>query len=430
MSGIQDRVSERLTKDRLALELRRARRPFAQWLLLLLGALIAFVLLLHELHQPAPWSSQYTFGVEVASADAAAPNDQVRIAGVQVGKVTAVNLRGGAPVIEASIDPKYGPLFRNARIDLRPNTPLQDMYLDIVSRGTRAAGPIPTGGRVSVDQTDSPVQIGQVIDLFDSAVRPRVTAAINALGQGLGDHGAQLREALVELAPFLQSARDLNEQLAVRAGETKTLVHNFALLSTALAGRGAQLHGLVESGDTALQALSAQARPLGELLDQLPPTLAELPRSFAALRAASVQLDPAATALLPAARALGPALSALQRFSPTADAALGALARTLTPLRHLLSSSGPVALRLGSAFAALRPAVPQLYADTTTLLPCELAVEKFFQWTLSVSKLSSYQGDMQRGLGLISPQSVTDVIPGAQGPTVLKKAPTCTGTPS
>jgi ABC-type transporter Mla subunit MlaD len=283
---------------------------------------------------------------------------------------------------------------------------------------------------VSVDQTGSPVQIGQVIDLFDAGVRPRVTAAIDALGEGLGDHGAQLRDALVELAPFLRSARDLNQQLAIRSRETRTLVHDFALLSTALAGRSAQLRGLVETGDTALQALSAQARPLGELLDQLPPTLSELPRSFAALRAAAAQLDPAATALLPAARALGPALGALQRFSPTADTALHALAGTLTPLRHLLTGSSPLARHLGSAFGKLRPAVPQLYADTTTLLPCELAVEKFFQWTLSVSKLSSYQGAMQRGLGLISPQSVTDVIPGAHGPTALRKAPTCTGTSS
>ena len=428
MSGIQDRITEQLTRERVALEVRRGRRPFIQLMALLAMALVAFALLLRELHQPAPWSGQYSVGIAVANADAAAVGDPVRLAGVQVGKVTAVRLTGGVPVLTANIDPRYAPLRRDAVVELRPNTPLQDMYLDIVSRGTRAAGTIRGGGELTAAQTVSPVQMGQVINLFDSGVRPRVVASINALGEGLGDHGNGLREALIELSPFLRSARDLNLQLAVRRHETESLIHNFALLSTEVARRGAQLHGLVESGSTALGALSAEAAPLGRLLTEMPPMLSELPRSFGALRGAAGQLGPAARALLPTADALGPALAALERLSPTANTALAALQSTMTPVRALLSSATPLAGRLASAFGRLRHSVPQLYADTTQLLPCKVAVEKFFQWTLSVSKLSTIRGDMQRGVGLVSPQSLSDIAGSASPtPSYLQTAPTCTG---
>jgi virulence factor Mce-like protein len=426
-TNLQDRVSERLTKERVGLELRRARRPFAQWLLLLAGAAVALVLLLIKLHLPAPWSSQYDFSVAVTNADAVAPNDQVRIAGVQVGRVTHVALRADRPLISVSLDPQYAPLYRDARVELRPNTPLQDMYLDIVSRGTRPAGRVSDGGTLAASQTGTPVQIGQVLDIFDAAVRPRVTASINALGAGLGDHGVQLRDALVELAPFLQEARELNLQLANRRIETERLVHNFSLLSTELAGRTGQLRGLVAAGAVTLQGLNSEAVPLGQLIDQLPPTLAELPKSFSTLRGAAVRLDPAATALLPAAHALAPAMVALKRVSPTANAALAGLDHALPALTGLVRSATPLAGHLQQAFDRLRPQVPELFHATTRLLPCELAVSKFAQWTLSVSKLSSAQGDLQRGVALISPQTEGDLIAGAKSPTVLRRAPTCTG---
>jgi ABC-type transporter Mla subunit MlaD len=335
-------------------------------------------------------------------------------------------------VLALSIDPKYRPVYRDARVQIRPNTPLQDMYVDIVGRGTRTAGTLPSGGELAASQTQTPVQFGEVIDIFDASVRPRVTATIDALGQGLGDHGVQLREALVELAPFLQAAQRLAYETASRQLQTRRLVHNFALLSGELAGRSTQLSELVRDGATTMTRLASVEQPLGQLIDELPPTLRVLPPAFAAVNTAAAQLDPAARSLLPVADALAPALSALQRLSPTATTALGALDRTLPGLTHLLSGARPLATWLGRSFTLLRPQAPELDRATAAIHPCETAVEKFFQWTLSVSKLSGLHGDMQRGVGLLGPQSAAGLV----SPTVngnhglLSVAPTCSGVPA
>jgi virulence factor Mce-like protein len=426
-SVVRDRISERLTRERVGLEVRRARRPFVFWLLLLAGAVIAFVLLLTKLHVPAPWTSQYQFNVAAANANAVLPGQEVRIAGVPVGRISGVSLRGDVPVISAAIAPQYAPLYRDARVDVRPNTPLQDMYLDIVSRGTRSAGRIPDGGELAAAQTQSPVEIGKVADIFDAAVRPRVRAAIQALGAGLGDHGVQFRQALVELAPFLQAAQRLNRELAVRATETRRLIHNFALMNEELAGRTTQVAALVTDGARTMERLATVEQPLGRLIDELPPMLRVLPQSFAALRAAADQLGPAAVALLPVARALGPALASLQQLSPVANQALAALDRPLPGLTGLLGATTPLANRLSRSFSLLRPQAPQLDHVTAAILPCELAVQKFFQWTLSVSKLSGLHGDMQRGLALIGAESATGLAGFSKLGSVFSQEPSCAG---
>ena len=428
---VRDRISEGFTRERFELEVNRARTPFILWLALIAAAFVAFVVLLAELHLSAPWASSYQFKLQASDVTAVEPGNPVRIAGVQVGHVTSVGLADGSPVLGLGIASRYGPLYRDARVAIRPNTPLQDMYLDIVSRGTKAAGQLPKGGELSAVDSESPVQFGQVIDIFDSSVRPRVTATIDALGQGLGDHGAELREALVELAPFLQTAQRFERAIAVRQHETRLLVHNFALLTGELATRSSGLNGLVSNGARTFERLASVQQPLGQLIDELPPTLRELPPALAAVRTASGQLGPALQALLPAADALAPALASLERLSPPAQAALAEIDQALPPLTRLNTSAYPLAHDLARSFSLLRPQAPRLNRATAALLRCETALQNFFQWTLSVSKMSGLHGDMQRGIGLIGPQTfaglATTKVNGETG--LLSIAPTCSGVP-
>jgi ABC-type transporter Mla subunit MlaD len=199
-----------------------------------------------------------------------------------------------------------------------------------------------------------------------------------------------------------------------------------------LARRTTQLKGLVRDGATTMGRLASVEHPLGALIDQLPPTLRELPASLTTVDAASSELTPAARSLVPVAGALAPALSALKRFSPAATTALAALNRPLPGLTGLLRQARPLASQLGRAFALLRPQAPELGRVTAAIIPCETAVQNFFQWTLSVSKLSGLHGDMQRGVLVASPQSLTGLV----APTInteqglLSTAPTCSGVPA
>lgn len=398
MTPIRNRISEGMTRERLALEIRRAARPFAIWVSLIVVGLTATGFVLGKLNLPWPWEHQYRVRIAVDGAKGVVPrSNDVRIAGVPVGNVASVDLVGGRPVITAEIDPAHGPLYRDARLRLRPSTSLQDMYLDVVSRGTPSAGRVPDGGLIAAGRTQTPVDLGKVLNVFDADVRPRVTATIDTLGRGLADRGARLRQALVELAPFLRSARRLGRAIATREGHTRRLIHNFQLMSGELARRDRQVTRLVRGGAGTFGQLAAVNDSLAALLEELPPTLRTLPGSFATLRAAADELDPTARALLPVARALPSGLESLARLSPDARTALAALDRPLPGLTALLHATRPVAADLGDAFGTLRPQAPRLDRITAAVVPCERMVQKFLAWTMSIAKLADVHGVVPRG---------------------------------
>src|SRR5206468_3855077 len=146
------------------LEARRALGPLAVWLALSLLGVASMGLLLAKLHFRWPGQHRYEVRVEVSDAKGVvSPIDEVRISGVVVGRIVDTKLDGSKAVLTASIGPQFGPLYRDARLRLRPRTPLEDMYLDVTDRGTPRAGRVPDGGRLAADRTRTPVHIGEVL---------------------------------------------------------------------------------------------------------------------------------------------------------------------------------------------------------------------------------------------------------------------------
>ncbi|MEA2456221.1 MAG: phospholipid/cholesterol/gamma-HCH transport system substrate-binding protein, partial [Thermoleophilaceae bacterium] len=387
MSGVRDRMSDRLTGDRLRLEIQRAGRPFLVVLTALLLGMASLGLLLVRLGVSLPGQTHYDVRVAVDDAvGVVAGSDEVRISGVVVGKIVTVGLHDGQAVLTARIEPRFGPLYRDARLRLRPKTPLEDMYLNVEDRGTPGAGRVPDGGLLDAQRTRTPVHIAAVLDVFNTDVRTRVAQGIDELGRGLDGHGEDFRAALTEIAPFLAAARRLTTETAIRAQATRRLVHNFTLLNEELARRGDQVVGLVRHGSGVLGELAAVDRPLGATIEELPPTLRRLPPAFAALRSAAGALDGALAALRPAARALPDGLHAVDRLAPDLQAGATALLQPLPDLRRLAQGLPPVASNLRAGLATLRPQAPRLDRVTAAIVPCELAVAKFFHWTLSVGK--------------------------------------------
>ena len=195
MSEIRDRMSDKLTRERVRLEVSRAARPFVVVLGAIALGLTALILLLARL-DALPGQERYEVRVLVDDAKGVvAGSNEVRISGVVVGKIVEVEVAGRQALLTARIEPRFAPLYRDARLRLRPKTPLEDMYLNVEDRGTPATGQVPADGQLSADRTQGPAQIGEVLDVFNADVRPRVAQAIDSLGRGLGDHGDDLRAA-------------------------------------------------------------------------------------------------------------------------------------------------------------------------------------------------------------------------------------------
>jgi ABC-type transporter Mla subunit MlaD len=382
----------------MKLEIRRARRGFIAVLALLLLAGSSAVILARGLRLNFPWDSTYSARIAVDDAKGVvAGKQQVRISGLPVGKIDKAELVDGHPVLTITIKGKYAPLYRDARLRLRPKTPLDDLYLNVEFRGHPAAGKL-TGSQVlPAERTRTPVDIGRVLDALNADTRTRLEQAVDALGRGLPDHGDEFRTALVQLAPFLRAAQRLTTQTAIRHVQTRRLIHNFRVMTTELGNRDQALRDLVRGGALTLTEVGNNDASLATLIDEFPPTLRRLLPAFAALRTSADQLDPAFDELRRSARALPGGLEALRAFSVEATPALAALRGTLPPLTSLSRALAPTAAGLDKAFALLRPQAPRLDRITAAIVPCEFAVQKFFHNTLSLMKFSDSTGMVARG---------------------------------
>ncbi|WP_320670035.1 MlaD family protein [Patulibacter defluvii] len=415
----------KLRSDRLALELKRARVPFLLVLFMIGCALIAGWYMFRQ--QKVQWFWQDTQDVKVAFDDVKGvqPGQQdVRLAGVSIGLIKDAQVgKDGKAVLTLSLEKKYGDIYKNARMRLRPVTPLQDMYVSIETRGTPSAGKLAGDDVLALQRTASPVDISRVLNTFDPDTRTRLASLLTDMGKGLGDHGDELRRSFVALAPFLQAADRLTGAMADRRREIARVVHNLGQLTAAVNTRDQQLSSLIQQGNGTLAELAQHDSTLSATLAELPPTMTQMRSSFGELRAAEDELDPALRSLRPVAEKLKPGLEALQEVSRDAMPALRALQPAMTQLRPLAEDLQPTSVALKDAFARLAPTTPRLDRATQKIVPCRLAIGKFFQWTLSVLKYYDGGGAYPRGELVLGMPSFTL---GKGKDPVLRRGWTCT----
>lgn len=383
--------------DRLKLELRRASKPLALYVVTVVLAITVALVLANNLTFQRPWESYETVRAAFSDVKGIVPGkDPVRISGVNVGVVSGASLSRGQAVLTLQIEKQYGPIYRNAQVRIRPVTPLDDLYLDITDRGVPSAGVAGPGYTIPASQTVTPVDVSRVLDAFDAPVRARLTILLSELGRGLQDHGAQLDEGFVQLAPFLTVAQQATQDLAVRQHEVRELVHNFGELTIALDARDTQLSTLLRTGDGTLGELAQEDVPLSETLAELPRTLRAMHSSFASVSTLTHVLDPALSALQPVAGRLRSGLQGLARFGRAATPALRALVPAINALGPLARALVPTSSSLDAAFTRLRPQAPQLDALTKDLASCRQTVGKFFNDTLQVFKYADDNGAFPR----------------------------------
>jgi len=419
MIPVRTRRTSTLTRERVELELRRGARPAlvaAAGLLLALG-IFAFIggkvsdTLLADTYE-------VTFAVRDVSGVHDGMND-LRIKGVQAGTITKVETRGTQPVITAKVDKSYGDIYRDARARLRPNTPLQDMYLDVIDRGTPAAGKARAGEPLPADQTELPVPVADVLNTFQPAVRGRLQGLLDEFGNGLADRGRSLQTAFIELTPLLRAADRIAAQLARRAPMSRRLIRNTAILARALNERDHDLRKLVRDGATTLGTLQAGRGDLDATLRALPGTLSAVDSSFTAVRAVTDDVDRALVALRPVIPQVGPALADLRALNATAAPAVRALQ---TPIRRLVPLSQalrPLSANLSAAISALAPQMDTVAKVTRGLAACEQGVQGFFQWDASMVKYGDARGPAPRGnLATGSPANLRAVPACTPGPAI------------
>ena len=237
----------------------------------------------------------------------------VDVAGIQIGKVTSVDLEDGHAVVGMDIEPKYMELIHpNASLLLRPKTNLNDMVVEVEPGSGK--GHIEDGHNFPLSQTEPNVNLDAFLGTLDADTRQYIQLLVAGGAQGIGGRGHQFGNALRRLQPFSHYIASLNKAVASRREALANVIHDFGSLTTELGRHDAAIERWVTSSKGALGNFANQQSSVQELLTEFPSTLTAAESAFASADAFSKAARPALLGLIPQAQALKPALKANQRF--------------------------------------------------------------------------------------------------------------------
>ena len=288
------------------------------------------------------------FEIEAAFRDSAGirPGSPVRIAGVEVGKVTkvaATSPGGRSATVTMAIRDVGKPVHRDASAKIRPRIFLEGNFFVDLSPGTPQAREIRAGETIPVERTAYPVQFDQVLKALKTDTREdlRDTFAELFRTQSAGGGRAFNRSLEYQADAFRYSAVVSEALLGERPDDLADFIRDSGKVGEALDAQPARLRSLITNFNRTTRALAERESDLRATVRELPVTLREAVPAFRSLDAAFPSVRAFARAARPGVRSTGPAVDAL-----------------LPLVRQLRGLVGPDELR-GLA-ADLRTATPPL----------------------------------------------------------------------
>jgi phospholipid/cholesterol/gamma-HCH transport system substrate-binding protein len=261
---------------------------------------------------------------EFSTAQAVTPGQgqSVDIAGIQIGKVTSVDLEDGHAVVGMDIVPEYMKLIHpNATFLLRPKTGLNDMIVEVEPGSGKKH--IEAGANFTLAQTEPNTNLDAFLATLDGDTRQYIQLLVAGGAQGIGGRGKQLSNALRRFQPFVHYTAKLNRVVAQRHVELARVIHDFASLTTELGRHDSEIKRFVTSSDAALGNFAHQQRAIQESLREFPAALRAGNAGLASSKRFSDVAYPALTGLIPQAQALTPAFKATKNL----------FRQTTTPIR-------------------------------------------------------------------------------------------------
>lgn len=214
------------------------------------------------------FQATYRVSAQLKSAADLVPGDDVTISGVRVGHLASLAPGPDTTLATMDINQQYAPLYQDARVVLKSKNLLGERYLEI-SRGTETGRPIPAGGIIPVEHTLTPVEVSQVLDALTPDVRDQLTIAINSLGEGVANQGANLNASAGDLKLLAQGLQGIATALANNASDLDSLIASLRKVMDTLAAWHSQFRALVANWDALMRELASREQQFqGTVVEQ------------------------------------------------------------------------------------------------------------------------------------------------------------------
>lgn len=371
-----------------------------------LGSGVGGYFLSHQRFNP-PWEDKRSLYATFDESPAISPGNgqEVRIAGVEVGDIRSASVSDrGEAVVEMRIDNRH-PVYDNARVVLRPKSPLNEMYIEL-DPGGPPGKPLPAEATLPLSRSERPIQIDALLSHLDDNTRAALTTLLSeadiALAHAPADLPAGLRESdrvLADLQPVMSELDKRRETLA-------RLVTALSQISDAAGGDEERLSRVATALQRTLGTVARGDKSLDASLAQLPDLSAKLRQATDEVSGLAGELDPT---LDHVRNASGQLPGALQRFNTSVDTAnrtLDVARPVVAKARPVVSDLRPAVADLDHALADLSPITQRLDPVTSGLLPYLDDLRAFVYNTNSAVSLKDANRGILRGQVNVTPESL------------------------
>lgn len=385
--------------------------------LVVLGLGVGGYILSQQRFNP-PWQDDLIFDATFEATPAISPGNgqEVRIAGIAVGDIREAGVSDdGNAVLTLAVSADY-PVYDNARVVLRPKSPLNEMYVEL-SPGGPPGTPLEDGAVLPVGQSSRPVQIGEVTGHLDDNARYALTSLLSESDTALANAPAALPDGLRGADAVLTDLAPVVAELDLRRDKIARLVTALSQISSALGRDDERISRLAGSLQTTLTTVAGQSEHLEDALGQLPELDAQLRAATQGVTELAGELDPALVNIREAADVLPDALARTNDSVERLDTTLDTLTPVIAAARPVVGDLRPVVGDLNASLGDLVPISERLEPVTAGLLPYLTDLQAFVYNTNSVTSLRDANRGILRGLLQVTPTSLPLPLDGLATPT-------------
>jgi phospholipid/cholesterol/gamma-HCH transport system substrate-binding protein len=307
-----------------------------------------------------PFKHGFRLNAQFASAINIKPKSPVRIAGVNVGKVTGIKRQGSTGLVSMEIEGRGLPLHSDATVKIRPRIFLEGNWFVELQPGSPSTNTLSSGATLPSTQSSDPVQLDQVLDALNTDTRANLQDFLIGYGDGLTRKPSKADNAEQDAeVRGINAAEALNKAYA-RAPSAE---RGGAIINQAIGGTEQHdLSKLVLSIGKVTSALNVHEQQLGELIGNFNVFFRSFANQSSSLRAAVAVLPSSLRKIDNGLRELDLAFPATKTFATDILPGVKNTPQTVTPtlpwIAQVQASLAPS--ELGGVAKALQAATPQL----------------------------------------------------------------------
>jgi virulence factor Mce-like protein len=264
----------------------------------------------------------HSYSVELDNAFGIVEGSDIRVAGVNVGQVTELDVNAAKrAVVSFETSGTLGELGEDTTCSSEPQSLIAEYFLDCVPEGP----PLPEGGQIPVEQTTQTVQPDLVQNTLREPFKRRLTLLINEFGTALAGNPATLNAAIRRGAPSLRELEAVLEILAEHNRIIRQLNEDSDVIMARLAERREDVVRFVQEARDTAEASAARRADLSRNFEILDDFLAELRPTLAELEGLAAEQTPLLVDLRAAAPQLNRLAVQLPAFNEATEASLSTL---------------------------------------------------------------------------------------------------------